>query len=112
MAGIQNPLLRLPRLHQQRDGVPGPRQPIPFLEDLREAATGARRPDACIRFCPHALEVDCACRKPQPGMLHDIMRHFGVSQSETLFVGNAPSDQEAARRAGVEFARAWDFFGW
>ena len=82
-----------------------------MLEDLVEAATGARLPDACIRFCPHALEVDCECRKPAPGMLHDIMRHFGVSAAETLFVGNAPSDQEAARRAGVGFAWAWDFFG-
>jgi histidinol-phosphate phosphatase family protein len=82
-----------------------------MFEDLIEAATGARRPDACIRFCPHALEVECECRKPKPGMLHDIMRHFGVSEADTLFVGNAPTDQEAARRAGAGFAWAWDFFG-
>jgi phosphoglycolate phosphatase-like HAD superfamily hydrolase len=43
-------------------------------------------------------------------MLHDIMRHFGVGEAETLFVGNAPSDEEAARRAGVGFAWSWDFF--
>jgi histidinol-phosphate phosphatase family protein len=81
-----------------------------LFEDLVEAATGTRLEDACIRFCPHALEVDCACRKPQPGMIHDIVRHFGVTEAETLFVGNAPTDEEAARRAGVRFAWAWDFF--
>lgn len=83
-----------------------------LFEDLVEAATGERIETAAIRFCPHALEVECECRKPGPGMLHDIMKHFGVGADETLFVGNAPSDEEAARRAGVRFAWAWDFFGW
>jgi D-glycero-D-manno-heptose 1,7-bisphosphate phosphatase len=80
--------------------------------DLVRAAAGREVPDACIRFCPHALEVECGCRKPAPGLLLDIMRHFGASGGETLFVGNAPSDEEAARAAGVRFAWAWDFFGW
>lgn len=83
-----------------------------LLETMVAEAVGAPVGDACIRFCPHALEVECGCRKPAPGLLMDIMAHFGVAPEETLFVGNAPSDAEAARRAGVRFAWAWDFFGW
>ncbi|HEX8391930.1 MAG TPA: HAD-IIIA family hydrolase [Longimicrobium sp.] len=82
-----------------------------FVDLIREAV-GRDVPEACIRFCPHALEVDCGCRKPAPGMLMDIMGHFEAGADETLFVGNAPSDKEAARAAGVRFAWAWDFFGW
>lgn len=83
-----------------------------LFTDLIRAAVGREVPDACIRFCPHALEVDCECRKPAPGMLLNIMRHFDVSAARTIFIGNAPSDEEAARAAGVRFAWAWDFFGW
>jgi len=35
-----------------------------------------------------------------------------VPAGETVFVGNAPSDEEAARAAGVRYEWAWDFFGW
>lgn len=83
-----------------------------LFEDLIREAVGHDVPDACIRFCPHALEVECECRKPAPGMLMDIMRHFGAAAGETVFIGNAPSDEKAARAAGVRFEWAWDFFGW
>lgn len=82
-----------------------------LLADMVLEAIGEIRPRPCIRFCPHALEVDCDCRKPAPGMLQSIMAHFGVAAGETLFVGNAGSDREAAARAGVGFVWAWEFFG-
>lgn len=81
-----------------------------LLRDMMHEAVGEIRPRPCIRFCPHALEVDCDCRKPAPGMLQSIMAHFGVGAGETVFVGNAETDREAAARAGVGFAWAWEFF--
>ncbi len=83
-----------------------------LLADLLAAAAGPVDPPPAIRFCPHALEVECACRKPAPGMLLEIVRHFGVVPAEALFVGNARSDREAAERAGIPFAWAHDFFDW
>ncbi|MFZ5659339.1 MAG: HAD-IIIA family hydrolase [Pseudomonadota bacterium] len=83
-----------------------------LLADMVRAAVGEIAPAPCIRFCPHALEVPCACRKPAPGMLLEIMAHFGVAPAETLFVGDAQTDAEAARAAGMGFVWAWDFFGW
>jgi phosphoglycolate phosphatase-like HAD superfamily hydrolase len=38
------------------------------------------------------------------------MSHYGARAAETLFVGDSPVDAEAARRAGVAFTWAHDFF--
>jgi D-glycero-D-manno-heptose 1,7-bisphosphate phosphatase len=80
-----------------------------MLRSMIIRATNGAVTDPEIRFCPHPLEIDCACRKPQPGMLLDIMHARHAAPDETLFVGNAASDAEAARRAGVRFVAAWQF---
>jgi D-glycero-D-manno-heptose 1,7-bisphosphate phosphatase len=82
-----------------------------LVDAVREAA-GVEPPPGAVQLCPHALDVPCDCRKPAPGMLLRIMDYYHVAPAETLFVGNAPSDAEAARRAGARFAWAHDFFGW
>lgn len=81
-----------------------------FTTLIAEATDG--RTEAVIRFCPHALETVCHCRKPQPGMLLEIMQACELAPAQTLFVGDAETDREAARRAGISFVWAWDFFGW
>jgi histidinol-phosphate phosphatase family protein len=83
-----------------------------LLEEMIVAATGCDPAIVTIKFCPHALEVDCDCRKPQPGMLVEIIRSRGVAPVETMFVGDSEADCEAAQRAGVLFVWARDFFGW
>lgn len=51
-----------------------------------------------------------AWRKPNPGMLRQAMQDAGTGPERTLFVGDSPDDEGAARAAGVEFAWAADFF--
>jgi D-glycero-D-manno-heptose 1,7-bisphosphate phosphatase len=68
--------------------------------------------DALIAFCPHRLEEHCSCRKPSPAMLLDLMRRAGVTHDQAVFVGNSSEDEEAARRAGVQFIEAATFFSW
>jgi len=75
-----------------------------------ERATGQSVPAASICFCPHRLEVPCACRKPAPGMLRAIVSYYGAAPHEALFVGDSPVDREAARRAGISFEWADRFF--
>ncbi len=75
-----------------------------LLEDMVREAIGEIPPRTCIRLCPHTPEEGCDCRKPAPGMLLDILRHFGVAGDEALFVGDTENDREAARRAGIRFA--------
>lgn len=43
-------------------------------------------------------------------MLLDIMRHFRIGFSATVFVGDALSDRKAAARAGVPFMDTSAFF--
>jgi D-glycero-D-manno-heptose 1,7-bisphosphate phosphatase len=82
-----------------------------LLHDLVMAAAGTSLPDPAIQLCPHALDVPCNCRKPNPGMLLTIMEHYGVRREETVFVGNHEIDREAAARAGVSFLSSERMFG-
>lgn len=59
-------------------------------------------------YCPHHPEVgpdgkgvDCACRKPRPGMLLAAIQAFGLDAGASLMLGDMRSDAEAAAAAGV-----------
>ena len=52
-------------------------------------------------YCPHAPDAGCACRKPQPGLIHDAARELGLDLAASVLVGDKPSDLEAGRAAGV-----------
>ena len=82
-----------------------------LLVDMAREATGFSPPPDAIQFCPHALGVDCECRKPRPGMLRRIMTFYGVGEDETVFVGDSPTDLIAAAAAGVAHLPAWRLFG-
>jgi D-glycero-D-manno-heptose 1,7-bisphosphate phosphatase len=82
-----------------------------LLRDLAVAATGSTPGEAALQLCPHSQDAGCGCRKPEPGMLLNIMEHYGVRPEDTLFVGNGDADREAAARAGVSFMWAADLFG-
>jgi len=64
-----------------------------------------------IRHCPHhptegvgALRIECACRKPAPGMLQDLAREHRIDLARSWLVGDAARDVEAARAVGVRAA--------
>jgi hypothetical protein len=63
-------------------------------------AQGARL-DA-VFFCPHTPEDSCDCRKPQPGLLLDIGRRYGVDLRHVPMVGDTLRDLLAAQAAGCE----------
>ncbi len=83
-----------------------------LLRDALRAATGREPPLGAIAFCPHPLEIPCACRKPNPGLLESLLGRFGVPPSAAVFVGDQPSDRAAAMGAGIAFRWAAEFFGW
>ncbi len=53
-----------------------------------------------IAYCPHRPDEGCSCRKPQPGLLLELARDYGIDLREALLIGDAVSDLEAGRAAG------------
>ena len=48
-----------------------------------------------------AYAVDCACRKPQPGMILQALQDLSLSAADSLLVGDKRSDIDAGRAAGL-----------
>lgn len=54
-----------------------------------------------IFFCPHTADDGCVCRKPQPGLLDDILRRWSLKPRECVMVGDSVTDIEAASAADI-----------
>ena len=61
-----------------------------------------------IRICPHLPDgvvapyrLACRCRKPEPGMLLDLLRDWPVERTRSVMIGDKESDMAAARAAGL-----------
>lgn len=59
-------------------------------------------------YCPHHPEhgvppyrIDCACRKPEPGMLLRALSEWTVDVQGSFLIGDTNNDVLAAERAGV-----------
>lgn len=54
-----------------------------------------------IVVCPHGPDEGCACRKPKPGLLLRLGRHYDADLSAVPVIGDSLRDLESARRAGA-----------
>ncbi|MDO4998043.1 MAG: D-glycero-beta-D-manno-heptose 1,7-bisphosphate 7-phosphatase [Neisseria sp.] len=53
-----------------------------------------------IWFCPHTANDKCSCRKPQAGMILDILDRFNAKAQDTYLVGDSLRDLQAIAAAG------------
>jgi D-glycero-D-manno-heptose 1,7-bisphosphate phosphatase len=65
-----------------------------------EVAVRGGRIDATY-MCPHNPGEGCRCRKPEPGMLLQAAAELDLDLTRSYMVGDAISDVEAGRRAGI-----------
>lgn len=49
-----------------------------------------------ICFCPHGPDDQCLCRKPKPGLLHEIATRLQITLHNIPVVGDSKRDLEAA----------------
>lgn len=66
----------------------------------RELAVFGAHIDA-IAVCPHGPADQCACRKPQPGLLKQLAAQFGVNLRGVPVIGDALRDIQAAQAVGA-----------
>lgn len=54
-----------------------------------------------IVVCPHGPDDKCRCRKPLPGLLNRLARHYDTSLAGVPVVGDSLRDLQAAASAGA-----------
>lgn len=68
---------------------------------MRRAVRGAGGRIDRIVCCPHHPDARCDCRKPAPGLLYRLAKHYGVSLDGVPVVGDAERDLVAAAAVGA-----------
>ena len=88
------------------------------IEDFRElsfwlAGVFERHnaPLSAVYFCPHhpthafaPYLKDCDCRGPNPGMLFQAAQDLNIDLTQSVLIGDKPSDIQAAKAAGLSEA--------
>ena len=81
------------------DGVLEPDQLNRIHARLHDALARVGGHLDAILFCPHAADVECACRKPEPALLRSVSLRFGIPLQSAHFIGDSAADVAAALAA-------------
>lgn len=55
-----------------------------------------------IYYCPHLADINCECRKPNPGMIQQAIRDFpDIIIENSFIVGDSQSDIDAGIRMNL-----------
>lgn len=64
---------------------------------MRRAVRAAGGKIDRVVYCPHLPNAQCDCRKPAPGMLKRLGKHYGVPLRGVPVIGDSERDLAAAR---------------
>lgn len=68
---------------------------------MRRAVRAAGGSIDRVVYCPHLPGAGCDCRKPAPGLLESLGKHYRVSMEGIPVVGDSERDLGAARAVGA-----------
>ncbi len=78
--------------------------PVEVVEDIHsrmlQAVHAAGGRIDRVLYCPHRPDENCACRKPQPGLLFQAAGEMDIDLPQSYLIGDAQSDMVAGRLAG------------
>lgn len=55
-----------------------------------------------VYYCPHRPDENCDCRKPQPGMYRRAARELNLDLAQSIVIGDAANDVDAAHAIGAQ----------
>lgn len=64
-----------------------------------------------IKFCPHMLNgkikkysIKCSCRKPNPGMILEILNEYDIDRENSWMIGDKDSDIKTGKNTNLKTA--------
>lgn len=69
-------------------------------QKMHAAAQSVGADIKAIFFCPHAADDNCDCRKPKPGMMHEIAKRFDTNLKGVPTIGDSLRDLQAGFVSG------------
>jgi len=55
-----------------------------------------------VKYCPHAPEENCSCRKPQTGMVKKILQKHQIDLNNSWLIGDKQSDIDLAIKSKIQ----------
>lgn len=55
-----------------------------------------------VKFCHHAPEVKCNCRKPSSGMIDEILKDYKIDLEASWMIGDKQSDIDLAHNSNIK----------
>ena len=55
-----------------------------------------------VELCPHSPETNCKCRKPNIGMIDNILQNYKIDLQNSWLIGDKSSDIQCAINAGIK----------
>ena len=54
-----------------------------------------------VQYCPHTPKENCHCRKPETGMIDNILQTYPIDLKHSWMIGDKQSDIDLARNAHI-----------
>lgn len=68
-----------------------------MLKELKQQDIAVKK----VYYCPHSPEEKCDCRKPNPGMILEAAKDYGIDIKHSIMIGDKNSDMLAAKQAAI-----------